>query len=224
MGKVLEEHHKDLMLWDVERGTPDRPQEKYWQTCTCLGSWHYEQGIYNQNRYKSAQQVISMLIDVVSKNGNLLLSVPVRADGTIDDKEIAILADIKEWMDINGQTIYGTRPWKTFGEGPLAEASNPLNAQGFNENNNYSSADIRFVQRNDTVFAFTMRYPEEKSCTIKSLGTTSEHCNGKVKSVTMPGYGPVEFTQSAEGLDIRLPETKVNKLAATFAIEFDKES
>lgn len=224
MGKILQEEHKELMLWDVERGVPDKTQEKYWQTCTCLGSWHYEQGIYNQNRYKSAQQVISMLIDVVSKNGNLLLSVPVRADGTIDDKEIAILADIKEWMDINGQTIYDTRPWKTFGEGPLAEASNPLNAQGFNENNNYSSADIRFVQRNDTVFAFTMRYPEEKSCTIKSLGTTSEHCNGKVKSVTMPGYGPVEFTQSAEGLDIRLPETKVNKLAATFAIEFDKES
>ncbi len=223
MGKILQEEHKELMLWDVERGVPDKTQEKYWQTCTCLGSWHYEQGIYDQNRYKSAQQVISMLIDVVSKNGNLLLSVPVRADGTIDDKEIAILADIKEWMDVNGAAIYGTRPWKIFGEGPLAEASNPLNAQGFNENNNYSEADIRFVQRNDTVFAFTMRYPEEKTCIIKSLGTVSEHCDGKVKSVTMSGFGPVEFTQDAEGLVIHLPEKKVNKLAAAFALEIEPE-
>ena len=222
MGKILQEEHKELMLWDVERGVPDKTQEKYWQTCTCLGSWHYEQSVYDRNRYKSAQQVISMLIDVVSKNGNLLLSVPVRADGTIDDKERAILADIKEWMDVNGEAIYGTRPWKTFGEGPLAETSNPLNAQGFNEKNNYSAADIRFVQRGDTVFAFTLRYPETETCTIKSFGTASEHYSGKVKSITMPGHGSVEFVQDAEGLTINLPEAKVNKLAATFAIEFDK--
>ena len=222
MGKILQEEHKELMLWDVERGVPDKTQEKYWQTCTCLGSWHYEQSVYDRNRYKSAQQVISMLIDVVSKNGNLLLSVPVRADGTIDDKERAILADIKEWMDVNGEAIYGTRPWKTFGEGPLAETSNPLNAQGFNEKNNYSAADIRFAQRGDTVFAFTLRYPEAETCTIKSFGTASEHYSGKVKSITMPGHGSVEFTQGAEGLTINLPEAKVNKLAATFAIEFDK--
>ena len=222
MGKVLQEEHKELMMWDVERGAPDKAQEKYWQTCTCLGSWHYEQGIYNQNRYKSAQQVISMLIDIVSKNGNLLLSVPVRADGTIDDKEIAILEGIKEWMDVNGQAIYGTRPWKIFGEGPSAEANNPINAQGFNENNNYSAADIRFVQRNDTVFAFTMRYPEEKICTIKSFGTACKHCGEKVKDVSMPGYGSVAFTQDAEGLTINLPEAKINKLAATFVVVFEK--
>ena len=221
MGKVLEEHHKDLMMWDVERGVPDRAQEKYWQTCTCLGSWHYDQGTYNRGGYKSAQQVISMLVDIVSKNGNLLLSVPVRGNGTIDEKEIAILEEIKEWMDVNGQSIYGTRIWKTFGEGPMAEASNPINAQGFNENNNYSAADIRFVQRNDTVFATTLRYPEGESCTIKALGSSSEYYPGKVKNVTLLGHGIVGFVESPAGLVIDLPETKVNELAAVFAIDFE---
>lgn len=141
-GKILEKEHKDLMLWDVERGVPDRPQEKYWQTCTCLGTWHYDKGTYERSEYKSAQQVVSMLVDIVSKNGNLLLSVPVKSDGTIDEKEIAILNDIKAWMDVNSISIYGTRQWKTFGEGPLAEASNPLNSQGFNEGNNYSASAI----------------------------------------------------------------------------------
>ena len=220
MGKVLEEEHKELMMWDVERGVPDKAQEKYWQTCTCLGSWHYEQGVYNQNRYKSAQQVISMLVDVVSKNGNLLLSVPVRANGTIDDKETAILEGIKEWMDVNGASIYGTRPWKTFGEGPMAENSNPLKAQGFNENNNYSSADIRFVQRNDTVFTTIMRWPQDKEVTIKAFGTASPHYSGEVKSVELLGHGTLAFTNGEDGLKVTLPKEPTNRIAPVLAVTF----
>ena len=220
MGKVLEEEHKELMMWDVERGAPDRAQEKYWQTCTCIGSWHYEQGVYNNNRYKSAEQVISMLVDIVSKNGNLLLSIPIRADGTIDDKERAILADIKAWMDVNGNSIYGTRPWKTFGEGPSAEASRPINAQGFNENNNYSAADVRFVQRNDTVFATIMRWPEDRTYTIKSLGSTSAHYSGEVTSVDLLGYGAVPFVNTPEGLVVTLPQENTNAIAPVLAVSF----
>lgn len=223
MGKVLEPIHKDAMLWDIERGAPDKIQEKYWQTCTCIGGWHYNRYDYNSGNYKSAQQVICMLIDNISKNGNLLLSVPMRASGSIDEKVMAVLMGIKEWMDVNGQAIYGTRSWKTFGEGPSVDVSNPINAQGFNENNNaYSAADIRFVHKNDTVFAFTMRYPENQTCTIKSFGYDSKYNNGKIDKVTLLGYGPVEFTQDAEGVTIQLPKEKVNKLSAVFAFEFDK--
>jgi alpha-L-fucosidase len=220
MGKVLEEEHKELMMWDVERGAPDRAQEKYWQTCTCIGSWHYEQGVYNNNRYKSAEQVISMLVDIVSKNGNLLLSIPIRADGTIDDKEMAVLAGIKAWMDVNSNSIYGTRPWKIFGEGPSAEASRPINAQGFNENNNYTSADVRFVQRNDTVFTTIMRWPEEREYTIKSLGSASAHYNGEVKGVQLLGYGAVPFVNSAEGLVVTLPAENTNEIAPVLEVTF----
>ena len=222
MGKILEESHKEAMLWDVERGVPDRPQEKYWQTCTCIGGWHYSENDYRNGWYKSASQVISMLVDIVSKNGNLLLSVPIRGDGSIDEKERAVLAEIKEWMDVNGVSIYGTRPWKIFGEGPTAEGTKPLNAQGFNENNNYSSEDIRFVQRYGTVYATIMRWPEKRTVTIKSLGgRVLEYI--PVKGVKLLGYGPVPFKDMWSGLVVTLPEENTNKIAPVLEVTFDYE-
>ena len=220
MGKILKSEHKKAMLWDVERGTPDKIQEQYWQTCTCIGEWHYNQDVYAKNRYKSAQQVIDMLLDVVSKNGNLLLSIPVKANGTIDDKERAILAEIKEWMDQNSVSIYGTRPWKTFGEGPLAEAANPMTAQGFNEKNNYSALDVRYVQRNDSLFASVMRWPQTATFTFKALSFTSKYYSGKVKNVKLLGYGDVAYKQTLDGLQVSLPSQPVNKIAPVFVITF----
>jgi len=222
MGKILEPQHKEALLWDVERGVPDRPQEKYWQTCTCIGAWHYDQNVYKNNRYKSAQQVVDMLIDIVSKNGNLLLSVPIRGDGTIDDKERAVLDGIKAWMDINGESIYGTRPWKTFGEGPLAEKTKGLNAQGFNEGNDYSAADVRYVQRNDTLFATIMRWPTDTEFTFRSLGRNAQYYSGKPKSVRLLGHGKVKHKLSDEGLTVTLPQTPTNDIAPVFAITFRK--
>jgi alpha-L-fucosidase len=221
MGKQLDDSQKNALLWDVERGIPDRTQSKYWQTCTCIGSWHYDQNIYNNNGYKSAQQVVDMLVDIVSKNGNLLLSVPIKGNGTIDDKELKVLEGIKAWMDANSVSIYGTRPWKTFGEGPLADAANPLTAQGFNESNNYTSEDVRFAQRNDTLFATVMRWPSDTSYTIKSLGYTSDYYNGKVKEVKLLGYGPVSSSMDIDGLKVTLPKQKCNEIAPVFQITFD---
>lgn len=217
-GKQLNADQKNYMLWDVERGIPDRMQEKYWQTCTCLGSWHYDQAVYNNNGYKSAATVIRMLIDIVSKNGNLLLSVPVRSDGTIDAKEEAILADIKAWMDINGESIYGTRTWKTFGEGPLAEASNPMNAQGFNEGQSYSARDVRYVQKAGKVYATIMAWPNAGTFTFESFSIMSEYYSGKVNSVELLGHGAVDYLQSTEGLIVTLPAVHPNEIAPVFVI------
>lgn len=147
-------------------------------------------------------------------DGNL-----TKADGK-DEKEMAILEGIKEWMDVNGASIYGTRPWKTFGEGPMAEAANPLNAQGFNENNNYSSADIRFVQRNDTVFTTIMRWPQDKEVLIKSFGATSPYYNGEVKSVGLLGHGILPFTNGQDGLTVTLPAEPTNKIAPVLVVTF----
>lgn len=219
-GKQLTDNQKQYMLWDVERGIPDRIQEEYWQTCTCIGSWHYDVNVYKNNGYKGAQQVIDMLVDIVSKNGNLLLSVPVRSDGTIDDKEEAILAGIKAWLDINGASIYGTRTWKTFGEGPLADAANPLSAQGFNEGNNYSAKDVRYVQKDETLYATIMRWPAGKTFTFKCLGKSSEYYSGKVKSIRLLGHGDVNYTEAIDGLTVQLPETHPNDIAPVFEITF----
>lgn len=124
-------------------------------------------------------------------------------------------------MDINSTSIYGTRPWKTFGEGPLAEAANPLSAQGFNEGNNYSSRDVRFVQRNDTVFATIMRWPASETFSFASFSMTSEYYSGKVESVQLLGHGDVAFTEHLEGVTVTLPETKPNEIAPVFRFVFD---
>lgn len=222
-GKQLDSDQKDYMMWDVERGIPDRMQKEYWQTCTCIGSWHYDQNVYKNNGYKSGATVVRMLVDIVSKNGNLLLSVPVKSDGTIDDKEEAVLADIKAWMDINSESVYGTRTWKTFGEGPLADAANPMNAQGFNEGQNYSSADVRYVQKDGTVYATIMAWPAAGRFSFKSFSLASDYYSGRVKSVKLLGYdGTIEFSQGIEGLTVVVPAFHPNEIAPVFAITVEQ--
>lgn len=227
MGKILNEEQKEGMLWDVERGVPDRVQEKAWQTCTCLGQWHYDRGVYDRGDYKSAATVVKMLVDVVSKNGNLLLSVPVRGNGSIDEKEVAILKGIKAWMDINGESIYGTRPWTTFGEGPSAEASRPLNAQGFNEGTNYVAEDIRFVEKDGVVYATALGWSSGKTMTLKKLSSVSPYYTSKITGVELLGYGPVDFVCDKDGLKVTLPSVRPNAIApvlkVTFGEEFDRQ-
>lgn len=220
MGKILNDEQKESLLWDVERGIPDRPQEKYWQTCTCIGSWHYD---INNTNYKSAEQVISMLVDIVSKNGNLLLSIPIRGNGTIDDKERNVIAGIKAWMDVNSESIYGTRMWKSFGEGPLAEAVNPISEQGFNEGNNYTSKDVRYVQKDGKVYATIMRWPNAGGFTFKAFSIAETSYSGEVDKVELLGYGEVPFTQSIEGLTVEVPSTKPNVIAPVFKVSFQAD-
>lgn len=223
MGKILNETQKDALLWDIERGAPDKAQAKHWQTCTCIGEWHYSQNLYNRNGYKDAATVIRMLVDIVSKNGNLLLSVPLRANGMPDDKEMNVLKGIKAWMDVNKNSIYGTHPWKVYGEGPTAAAANPINAQGFNEGSTrYSSKDIRFAERNDTLFATIMSWPSQGECVIGSLAANSPYYNGEVSSVTLLGHGALAYEMKAEGLAVAMPVSHTDHIAAVLAITFKK--
>lgn len=124
-GKILSDNQKEALVWDVERGAPNKIMERPWQCCNCLGDWHYNTSTYEHGRYKSAATVVKLLVDIVSKNGNMLLSVPLRADGTFDEKEEAILKEFGAWMKVNKESIVGTRPWRTFGEVPSPTATSP---------------------------------------------------------------------------------------------------
>lgn len=207
-GKKLQDMHKEALVWDVEKGVPSAGQDKAWQTCTCLGNWHYDRSCYTGNWYKSAKTVVHMLIDIVSKNGNMLLSVPMRGDGTIDDKEEKILEDIAAWMDINKEAIFGTRPWNVYGEGPSTENEIPLDGPGFNEGKNaaYTSADIRFTQKDGNVYAHVLDWPADGEVIVKSFADTEGA--PRVKKVSMLGAGNVKFRQTADGLRVTLPKDK----------------
>jgi len=213
-GKILKDFHKKAMVWDVERGTPDDIQSNAWQTCTCIGSWHYDKRRFYDGKYKSAQNVIQILADVVSKNGNLLLSVPVKSDGTIDSLEYNIVRQIGCWLKVNGEGIYGTRPWKQFGEGPATDKKNPMKDQGFNEGNiKFTARDIRYTQKpGNCIYAITMDVPEsESSLTLKAIK--------KAKYVELLGYGKVDFKKTKDGLTITFPKYLPNNIAMVLKIK-----
>ena len=219
-GKILTENQKKCMVWDVERGAPDKIQEQPWQTCTCIGEWHYRRSIYDNDKYKTAKEVVHMLADIVSKNGNLLLNIPVRGDGTIDEKEVKVVEKIGEWMAINSEGIYDTRPWKIFGEGPTAENSNPINAQGFNEGKtSYSSKDIRFTTKNGILYAIVMGWPEDGKVVIKSLSTSHLTNKKNIKQVELLGSGNVKFVSGADGLTVTLPAKQSSDIAFILKIK-----
>jgi len=220
-GKILDEQQRKCMVWDIERGQSNRIEPLPWQTCTCIGSWHYDKRIYDNNRYKTAKTVVHMLADVVSKNGNLLLSVPLRGDGSLDDKARKVVEGIADWMEINSEAIIGTRPWHTFGEGPAQKDAPELKAQGFNEGKGkpYTSEDVRFTTKGDVLYAIVMGNPSGKSLAFESLGAREAQTK-RVKKVNLLGYnGTVKFVQEANRLVIEPPkEGTYNETAVVFKI------
>ena len=216
-GKILEESQKDALVWDVERGAPNKIMERPWQCCNCIGDWHYNNGIYERNGYKSASTVVKLLVDIVSKNGNMLLSIPLRADGTFDEKEEAILKEFGAWMKVNKESIVGTRPWKKFGEGPIADSDIAINAQGFNDGQytKAGSSEIRFTQKGNVLYATALAWPDNMQLTIKSLATE------RISSVELLGYGKIPFSQSSDAFSATLPK-KVNTIAPVLKIKTKK--
>ena len=218
-GKILTDEQKESLVWDVERGAPNSISDKPWQTCTCIGDWHYNNGTYANDHYKSAVQVIRLLADVVSKNGNLLLNVPLRSDGTFDEKEEKIIREIGDWIKVNGEGIYSTRPWLKFGEGPIAEADIAINSQGFNEGAylNAGSDEIRFTQTSKYLYAIVLDWPEGNAVKIKTLAKGNDNLK-KIRGVELLGYGKVKHSQRADGLYITMPKTAKRGLSPVFKI------
>ena len=214
-GKVLDEEQRKTMVWDIERGQSNTIEPLPWQTDTCIGEWHYNRDVYDKHRYKSAKTVIQTLADVVSKNGNLLLSVPVRGDGTIDDEELKIVEGIAEWMAVNKEAILGTRPWKISGEGPAAESAKPLKAQGFNEGTGkpFTAEDVRFTQKGNVLYAIVLGRPTQ-TVRIRSLAGVN------VKNVRLLGSKTkIAWAVGGDALTIEAPKEGTSDIATVFKVE-----
>ncbi|MCX2432586.1 alpha-L-fucosidase [Pedobacter sp. GR22-10] len=207
-GKILDVEQRKAMVWDIERGQSNAIEPLPWQTDTCIGDWHYNREVYDQNRYKTPQSVIHTLIDVVSKNGNLMLNIPLRGDGNMDELEAKIVEEIGQWMRENGESIYKTRPWKIFGEGPAQQAAAALTAQGFNEGKgkSFTVEDVRFATKGDVLFATIMSVPQKDVIFIKSLAENSPYYRQKINKVELVATGaPLPFSRTADGLKVTFP-------------------
>jgi len=219
-GKILDEKQRKCMVWDIERGQSNAIEPLPWQTDTCIGEWHYDRRLYENGGYKSVKTVIHTLADVVSKNGNLMLNIPVRGDGTIDDKERAVVEGVGSWMRVNNESIYDTRPWTVYGEGPAMESAAALSAQGFNEGKGkpFGAEDIRFTAKGKTLYAIVLGCPVNNKVSVKKLAEGSGI--GKIKAVSMLGStDKLDFTQTAAGLNVRMPEGAPCKDAFALKIE-----
>ena len=206
-GKILNEDQKKALTWDVERGAPNQMIEQPWQTCNCIGDWHYNTRTYRRG-YRTATNIVKQLVDIVSKNGNLLLNIPLRGDGTYDEKAAAFLDELEPWMTQNGESIFGTRPWVKFGEGPVAEKDIKISDQGFNEAqyNGMDYRDIRFNQTRKYLYVTAMGWPEDGKLLIKSLAKNGPHFKKSISSVYLLGYGKLKARQTAAGLEVQLPK------------------
>jgi alpha-L-fucosidase len=192
---------RGMWVQDLERGVMDQSAPVPWQTDTCVGGWYYDVNVLNRHGYKTTATVLQMLADIVSKNGNLLLNFPPRPDGTLDEDELKILDGMAAWMPINGEAIFGTRPWKIYGEGAAK-----LKPGHFNEDSlRYTAKDIRFTTKNGTLYALALGWPEDRKLVVRSLAAPA----GKVESVALLGHaGDLPWSQTAEGLLVTLPEKK----------------
>ena len=171
-------------MQDLERGVQGDINPYPWQTDTSIGDWYYQTG----QKYKTGTEVIQMLVDIVSKNGNLLINVVQTPEGDLEPDVLKIVEDIAAWMPTNGKGIYGTRPWKIYGEGPSTVKENQKKGQfsGLADTRSYQPTDIRFTTKGNNLYAFCMEVPEG-DIQIKSLGKTSTVNDKKIVSVSLLG-------------------------------------
>jgi alpha-L-fucosidase len=214
--KGLKPDHVGAVTLDIERGKASTILADPWQTDTCIGDWHYNLSVFEQHKYKTPKYVIHSLIDIISKNGNLMLNIPVKGDGTIDSDERAFLEAIATWIPKHGEAIYGTRPFSVSGEGPPDVANNA----NFNESHQraYGPEDIRFTTRGDALYAFAFVWPTNGKLVIKTLARGGSALPKPVQRVDMITGGQLTFTQDATALTINLPATPPNEYAYAFKI------
>ena len=207
LGVAINYKHKAFQertaVLDIERGKLDDMRSEYWQTDTsvCKKSWGY----IKDHDYKSVGSIVHDLVDIVSKNGCLLLNIAPRPDGTIPDEQRRILLEIGRWLEINGEAIYGTRPWKVYGEGP----TEPMGGEFKDvEAEPFTGQDIRFTTKGDVLYAIALDWPGEEML-IQSLSTNLRLLSGRIDSVTLLGSDdPLEWSCDQGGLKIKMPRRK----------------
>jgi alpha-L-fucosidase len=201
----------NIQVFDIERGKSDKARDFPWQTDTSIGkkSWGYIEGEEN----KTPNQIIDDFVDIVSKNGNLLLNIGPKADGTITDEQQAVLREIGRWLKVNGEAIYATRPWEVASEGTVAGTSGAFSD---NEESLYTAQDIRFTTKGNRLYAISLAWTDAEVL-IKSIGEDK-----KVGGIRMLGSDEkISWDQTPEGLKVSFPEKMPTDYAHALEITFN---
>jgi len=194
---------RDVAVLDIERGQLSQIRPQFWQTDTSIAknSWGYTEG----QDYKTATSIIHDLVDIASKNGALLLNIGPRSDGTIPEPEQQILLEIGEWLRVNGEAVYGTRPWSAFGEGPTQVQQGAFTDT---KRTPFTALDVRFAIKGDTLYATLLGWPGEQAI-IKSLGAGSPLLQGRIGKIELLGTaGELAFSQGQTALTVDMPSQK----------------
>lgn len=206
------EFDKAWGVQDVERGVLSGINPLPWQTDTSNGDWFYTGDV---GGYKATDEVITMLVDIVSKNGNMLLNVVLRPDGSLPPPSEQLLNELTPWMAANGTAIHGTRPWHVYGEGPTQAKEG-----AFQEKAAYTPQDIRFTTKGETLYAITLGEPKGPVA-ITSLARGNPHEKRRVRQVRLLGHpGAIDFRQSDQALVITPPASLPTRHASAFEIHF----
>ena len=201
-----EERVKKSMILDYERGRSSEIAAEPWQTDTCIGDWHYNIAILKNHSYKTADQVVKMLADIVSKNGNLLLNIPLPGSGQPDADEMKFLHQMADWMKVNSESIFSTRPWKLSGEGPTK-----IRGGGFSEGGEQrlGPGDFRFTTKGNDLYAISMGWPESGQYTVHTLAANAPGIVGTITDVSLLGSKQkLKWSLDQDGLEVTLPERK----------------
>ncbi|HWI85793.1 MAG TPA: alpha-L-fucosidase [Sphingomonas sp.] len=212
--KLLTAYQRRALMEDVERGYSDRLRGKPWQTCTCIGDWHYNRQRFLDKSYVPASKVIQRLCDVVSKNGNLLLSIPMRGDGTIDAEEEAIVAAIARWMAVNGKAIHGSRPWRIYGEGPTKTGGGKLEESKVT---GFQPEDVRFTVRDGALNMAMLAWPSAP-VRISSLGLHALK-GAKIARASLLGGGPIDVRQDGDSATFTLPAATAGQFVPVLRLD-----
>ena len=200
---------------DIERGQLQSLRPLFWQTDTSISkkSWGY----IENDEFKTADSIVDQLVDITSKNGALLLNIGPRSDGTIPEQAQTVLLDIGGWLGVNGEAIYGTRPWTVFGEGPTQVVGGSFKDT---ETKPYTGQDIRFTTKGGTLYAIALAWPENGKLVVKSLAAGAPNLKRDIKTVQLLGYkGTLKWTRTRDGLVVDLPGQKPNDYAYAFKIQ-----
>lgn len=190
---------------DIEKSQLPGIMPAPWHTDTCIGNWFYDV----HSPYKQPDQIVEMLCDIISKNGCMLLNVLQRPDGTIDDDAEYILAELAKWFEVCSEAVYGTRPWRTFGEGETR-----VLIEGFREDKTeWNRTDFRFVQKDGAVYAFMMGMHAGETAVLRSFADDEIH------SVELLGVGAVPFRKEFGVLTVQLPEKLPTKYTNVLKIK-----